>query len=269
LAPEIPFRFDVPIECFEKAGEEGKERRIGGIISTEHKDRQGEVVLQRGLQFDDFLGNGWFNDNHSRETTGIVGYPLEIKKTIHNGKPATYVEGYLLKNFKPADKIWDLANALQKTDRKLGFSIEGKVVRRSGNDGKTIAEARVQNVAVTNCPVNSVTGMDVLAKSLIAVEAMPDDIEAAILKSTRKALNAGASISNPGASPGEGFALRTESLEADAKVTTHPKKKKKKKKILTKSDAENLIRRRHPGIGARAVERIWKFARSKLWQSEE
>lgn len=249
LASEIPFRFDIPIEAFHKAGADGKERRIGGIISTEHKDKQGEVVVQRGLQLDDFLKNGWLNDNHSKDTAGVVGYPLEVTRTTHRGKPATYVEGYLLKGHDRADEIWSLANALQKTDRRLGFSIEGKVMRRSGNDGKIIAQARVTNVAVTNCPVNDVTNLDILAKSMIAIESGLD---------MEKAMAAGAAIDAPAeAVAGDGFALRTESLESDQK------KKKKRKKRLNKSEALNLIQRRHPNLSSNAAERIWLWAKSR------
>ena len=77
---EIPFKFEIPFEVFHKAGEKGKERRIGGMVSTDKRDRQGEVVLNRGLDFSEFVHNGWFNDNHSKETTGIVGYPIKIER---------------------------------------------------------------------------------------------------------------------------------------------------------------------------------------------
>lgn len=255
--PEIPFKFDVPVEVFEKAGEPGKERRIGGIISTEHKDKQGEVVLQRGLDFSDFLTNGWFNDNHSRDTAGVVGYPQAVRRTSHNGKPATYVEGYLLQGGDDdekklqADRIWNLANALQKTDRRLGFSIEGKVLRRSGPDGKVIARARVTNVAVTNCPVNTESGLDVLAKSMMALEGDADSIDAL------KALTAGAAVSAPAEpTPGDGFALRTEALDKK-------KKRKRKRKMVVKSEAIKFILSRHPGLSASDAERIWQHAKKR------
>ena len=252
MASEIPFRFDIPCTFFHKAGEAGKERRIGGIISTEHKDKQGETVLQRGLNLESFLQGGWINDNHSRDTAGIVGYPLEVKRTVHKGKQATYFEGYLLEGHDPADKIWNLGNALQKTDRKLGFSIEGKVRRRAGVDGKVIAEADVSNVAITNCPVNTATGMEVLAKSMMALENLDDDLA--------KALAAGQAVSDPGVAPGEGFPLRMESLEG----APRPKRKKKKKKRrLSKAEALEVIQRRHPGLSPVGVERIWKWAISQ------
>lgn len=266
---EIPFKLEMPVEVFWKAGETGKERRIVGIISTEHRDQQGEVVLQRGLDFRPFLRGGWINDNHSRETAGVVGYPLKVERTTVEGKPATRMEGYLLQNYEQADKIWELANALQKTDRRLGFSIEGKVRRRATSDDKVIAEAIVRNVAVTNCPVNTKTGLDVLAKSFALLEGDGNCPGCTRCTCVQKALAAGQAVTNPGTTPGEGFPLRTESLERKPKVTTYKveedeeeaeKRKRKRKRGLTKSEAMTLIRRRYPGAGPDLVGRLIRHA---------
>jgi hypothetical protein len=245
LSAELPFRFELPLEVFHKAGDKGKERRIGGIISTDRVDRQQERVLQSGLDFSEFLSNGWFNDNHSRDTTGIVGYPQLVRKVTHKGRPAHYVEGYLIEGHEPADKIWTLANALQKTGRRLGFSIEGGVTRREGS-GSTIATAKVRNVAVTNCPVNTDTGLEVLAKSLQAVEAEGDEW-------LRRGMMAGQAVANPGAAPGEGFPLRAESLEA------RPKRKRK----LSKADAVEFLRKRYPGMTAEKAMRILNYVAAR------
>lgn len=198
----IPFQFEVQADFFEKAdAEAGKRRRIGGVISTESPDRQGETVLADGLDFSDWTKNGWYNDNHSKETDGIIGYP-EYVKSFHRGqklpngqiadKNGHWAEGYLL-GTERANKIWDLGKALQGTGRRLGFSVEGKIIRRAGPKtiakkaedggiewvGNRIAKALVRNVAVTNCPVNTDTGLEILARSISAVElADPDDLEA-------------------------------------------------------------------------------------------
>ena len=260
---EIPFKFELPIEVWEKAGSEpGKNRRIGGVISTQDKDRQGEVVLQRGLDFSEFLNHGWFNDNHSRETTGIVGYPDKVEKRTVNGRPSHYVEGYLLQGFPRSDEIWRLAQSLQKTNRRLGFSIEGSVVRREGLEGKIIAQAKVRNVAITNCPVNTSTGLEILAKSMMALEA-----EGAARKSAtqpcwgadeccgtcetedaQKALSAGQAVTDPGATPGQGFPLRVESME------------KKPKRHLSKAEAINWLQSRYPRLTKADAERIYRHA---------
>ena len=230
---DIPFKFEIPFEVFHKAGAEpGKARRIGGIISSEDKDRQGEIVLQRGLDFSEFVQNGWFNDNHSKATTDIVGYPELIEQRIVRGKPVHYVEGYLLEGHEPADKIWDLANALARTNRRLGFSIEGSVQRRSGS---TIAKAKVREVAITKCPVNTATGLEILAKSLMAAESEGEE--------WRRALAAGQAVSNPGIAPGQGFALRTESME-------------RKPKKLTRAEAREFLMKRYRGMTKAFADRI-------------
>jgi hypothetical protein len=259
--PEIPFKIEVQVEAFHKAGAKGKQRRIGGVISTEQKDRQGEVVLQRGLDFSDFLRGGWFNDNHSRETTGIVGYPEKVER---RGR-GHYVEGYLLEGHEPADKIWSLANSLQKTGRRLGFSIEGNVVSRDGMDGKTVAKARVRNVAITNCPVNTDTGLEVLAKSLQALENEQDQLalgrcNAGCGKCFERALSAGQAVSDPGVAPGEGFALRTESMERNPHNLEALRARRRRKKKLTKAEATAWLKNRYRGMTDAAAERLVAFA---------
>lgn len=261
---EIPFGFQVPVEVWRKSSsDDDREWRIGGIISSEHRDRQGDVVLQRGLDFDDFVKSGWLNDNHAKGTTDVLGYPLRIQRTTWNGKPATYMEGYLLKDYKPAQKVMQLAESLQKTDRRLGFSVEGKILQRTGPDGKTVAKAHVTNVAITNCPVNTVTGLEILAKAMFDMERdspcfSADECCGKCDDGLAKALSAGGAVAAPATpTPGDGFALRAESLEG-----VRPKKKRKKKqdRRLTKSAAIGMIRRRFPLVSAGGAERIWQFA---------
>ncbi len=239
---EIPFDFEVPVTFFEKAGAEpGKERRIGGLISSESPDRMGEVILQRGLDFGDFMNNGWFNDNHSKATDDILGYPEQVKQfqkgqKLPNGKKAeangTWAEGYLL-DTKKADKIWELGKALQKTNRRLGFSVEGSIQRRigpkttfqKGTDGEpgkwvgsVIAKAKVREVAVTKCPVNATSKMDILTKSLLACSAAePDELEKALGMGTA---TGGVPSQPAGSQTGEtaGQVLATESLEQDENI---------------------------------------------------
>lgn len=268
-ASETPFRMDVPLVLIK--GEDGK-KRIGGIVSTEHKDQQGEVVKQDGLDFSPCLRGGWFNDNHSRDTAGVLGVPERIKRITYRGKPATYVEGELLEGYRPAEKIWDLAQSLQGSGRQLGFSIEGKVLRREGDDGKTIAQALVRNIAITNCPVNDNTVLEVLAKSMCengsstAIEIFQkslDTLKDVPLEDMRRALMAGAAVSAPAtATPGDGFALRPESLEG-GRHDVAGRTKKKRKRRLSKSEAAEFIRGRYPGLASAVVDRIINLAQGE------
>jgi len=286
----LPFDFEVPVSFFEKSSEpENQQRRIGGIISTEARDRQGEVVLQKGLIFDDFLKNGWFNDNHSKETAeGVVGYPAAIslfKKgdKLPNGlvadKAGHWVEGYLLKGHEPADKIWNLGQSLKGTGRSLGYSVEGKIHRRIGPKtvfqksakggqwvGSVVASATVRNVAITNCPVNDESSMEVLAKSLQMVEqAPPDDFETRLFI-LEKALAMGEATGiNPPAGPqtgeGAGQVLAGQSLETDDDERFKGKKLRKTGganlgKSLTDEAAIGWVLARRPNADIAAAVRF-------------
>lgn len=175
------FQFFAPMSFFEKASAPaGQQRRIAGVISTELEDKQREVVLQRGLDFSHFLDKGWFNDNHSKDTTDVLGYPETVIKfqkgdKLPDGQVAryngTWAEGYLLDTPK-ASKVWELAQSLAKagSKRRLGFSVEGTVLQRTGPNNNIVAKALVRNVAVTNCPVGEETRLEALAKSMDEVE---------------------------------------------------------------------------------------------------
>ena len=263
----LPFQFETSVSFFEKAdAPEGMERRIGGLVSLESRDRQNEIVLQEGLDWDDFLHNGgWFNDNHSKETDGILGYPdPESLRIIEKGNkcpdgqiaPArgTWVEGYLLKGDgnERYDRIWKLGKALQQSGRRLGYSVQGGVLRRAGRDRKTIAKARVRHVAITNCPVHQDTRLEVLAKSLRAIEnAELSDVEKA-WESFYRALTAGQAGDQSGPRTGEGAGqlLMLESLEGDPHN-------------LTKSEAIVYVQERYPDVSFPTAKRIVEWAVSQ------
>ena len=149
MRSELPFDFEMPLHVFEKADAgAGKTRRIGGVASLDSDDRQQEVVLQSGLNWQDFNKNGWFNDNHSKKTVDILGYPdgparyFRKGQALPSGEKAKanchWVEGYLLDTPK-AVEVWELGKALAKTHRRLGLSVEGKIFRRQGIGNKVIA----------------------------------------------------------------------------------------------------------------------------------
>lgn len=179
------FSFFAPLR-FYKSGDGAHSRRIAGVISTETPDRQGDTILQRGLEFNEFLQHGWFNDNHSPRAQDVVGFPEAVQyfekgDTLPDGTQAKtalhWAEGHLLPDYEPAEKLWNLGLSLQKAGgkRALGFSVEGKIVRRTGPGNKIIAKANVRNVAVTHCPVNADTRLYALAKSLNAAETSTGD----------------------------------------------------------------------------------------------
>ena len=154
-----------PLELIKSDEAEPLTGRIGGIISTESTDQQGESVLQQGVDWSYFLKHGWFNYEHRSGPDNVLGHPEIVSETEFDGKPATRVEGVLYLHKAKAKEIWETAMAMQKANstRRLGFSVEGQVIRR--ND-KEIAKAKVLNVAITAHPVNPDARLEVLARSL-------------------------------------------------------------------------------------------------------
>lgn len=152
----------VPIDSMTKSEKDnGVLGRIKGVASTPDLDRDGEKVMQEGLDISYFLERGFFNWDH--DNSKIVGYP--DKENTQITKDGLYVEGYIL-NTDDGKRVWDTAIALQKsnTPRRLGFSIEGQVLKR-GLNGR-IEKARVNNIALTSTPVNTKTSWSALVKSM-------------------------------------------------------------------------------------------------------
>jgi hypothetical protein len=161
LTNDFKFWYPATVE----KGSDGK-MWISGIASTEHEDLQGEVIKQNGLQLDYFLKRGFLNDDHSKETSGKVGIPTEAVIT----KKGLWIKGYLLDTPR-AKGIWDLAQALSKSgdDRKLGYSVEGKVLARDSKNPRVITKAWIKDVAVTASPINPNTFLDI-AKSFASTD---------------------------------------------------------------------------------------------------
>lgn len=143
---------------------------IRGWCSTETEDRQDEIVVAKGLDFTEFVEHGVYNDNHKQDTDATLGEP-RIAKLIDN---KWWTEGILYKGYPKAERIWELAVAMKSNNarRRLGFSIEGKVLARDGHN--RILRAKVRNVAITNCPVNTECTWDAVVKSFAPAAAIED-----------------------------------------------------------------------------------------------
>lgn len=165
LLQESGFSFWLPITKSTpetKKPADGK-RWIEGIASTEDMDLQDEIVKQHGIDFSYFLKHGFFNNDHKPGFENKVGQPTECRVTAKG----LYVKGFLFQNHKEADSIWELILALEASgsNRKVGFSIQGKVLRRTG---KTIIKCWIQDIAITAAPINTNTWLEVV-KSLNAL----------------------------------------------------------------------------------------------------
>lgn len=227
------FSFNLPMDIVksEDSDSSQEEWRIRGYASKPNEDRQGDEILQKGLDFSDFVNWGWLNFDHQNDK--IVGYPDKDKCRVDS--QGFYIEGTLLKGVELAKSIWETAVALKKSNapRHLGFSVEGKVLKR--NDLGQIIKAKVYNVAVTANPVNPSCTFEALCKSFTS--------DVSEVDSVNKSLEAGHGDSN-------GSVLIPESLESAFKTLSYVigddveakghmdalKKKLEKKQEITKSE---------------------------------
>lgn len=169
------FNFCLPLDVIKSVNTPtGEEWRIGGYASTASEDRQGDEIVQKGLDISNFVNFGWFNFDHKSDI--ILGYPDKDKCRVD--KKGFYVEGTLLKGISQSKNIWETAIALQKSGsaRRLGFSVEGKVLKRNAL-GK-IVKAEVYNVAITPNPVNTDCTWDALVKSFADLDEIEKSLEA-------------------------------------------------------------------------------------------
>lgn len=258
------FKIRFNLDAFEKGGR----RMIGGFISSSREDKQGETVLQRGLDMTYFAKNGFFNDNHDKSAGGVIGFPRVVDFRLNPavGHKCWYSEGELLKT-DTADRIWAVAQQLKDSGRSLGFSVEGKVLARHPNDKKQIIKARVSHVAVTQSPVNTDTRLEVLSKSL---SSLFDQDE---LDSMNKALATGTGTDSAGMEGGR--ALETQDLEEDEKDIHVPgdeneedAKKGESASPLTLGRVFDKVVESRPGIAESTAFQLARMVFQKLHDGE-
>lgn len=174
-----------PIDISKAQGdpEQPMKAPIAGIVSTEGKDLQGDMIMQSGCDWDYFLNKGWLNYEHQQGPEFIVGYPTSVQPTVHDGKNATMIKGYLLLDRPRAKEVYESAKAIQKAGdgRSIGFSVEGQVMQRDAKDPKKILKARILNVSVTAHPVNPDARLEVLARSLMDLDATTNTSESLVV----------------------------------------------------------------------------------------
>lgn len=158
-----------PFDVIEKGdGDTSGRGRIKGIASSEAIDADNEIIVQKGL---DFSGAKWITLEHPCGVMNIIGEPLVFKSGNHNGHEVTEIEADLFLTDMLGKQIFEKARTLNKANSKskLGFSIEGRAVRRNGNK---IEEAKVHSVAVSANPKNPMATFDPVMASMFFRSAM-------------------------------------------------------------------------------------------------
>ena len=135
---------------------------IGGIVSTDTCDFDGEVIEQDGIDWAYFEQRGLLNYNHTNLT---VGEPISI--TRKGG--CTLLQGALYLHVAEGKRIYETAQGMRKSNAKrtYGFSIEGEVLARDPLDEKRITKCRIMNVSVCEHPKNPETAMVTLQKAAV------------------------------------------------------------------------------------------------------
>ena len=150
--------FHIPIEILSKSGDD--ERWIQGIASTADMDLQNERVFQDGIDYSYLMSDGYFNDDHKDGVEYLVGEPRFVEITAQG----LFVKGVLYKDKPRADYWWNHLQTLElnKSNRKVGMSIQGKIQSKSGND---VYKCWLTAIAITANPVNTSTWANII-KSL-------------------------------------------------------------------------------------------------------
>lgn len=160
-----PFTLWAEIDTVSKAGGNKSRGIVRGIASSEAVDSDGEIILQKGIDWSWFLGHGFISLEHPLGIDNIIGAPIKVEPAIVKGRPATAITAELFLDDPVGRKVYQKAKLLKKcgTDRKLGFSIEGRAIKRDNN---TITKSKVISVAVSAVPKNPHTFFEPIAASM-------------------------------------------------------------------------------------------------------
>ena len=166
--------------------------RLGGIASTSDEDSDGEFLDPKGFDIRPLMKSGMVNWHHQAkgQPAAIIGEPskAEIRKD------GLYIETDLYPSSQIAHDVWELAKTLEKDSksRRLGYSIEGKVLKRKSNnpsdpDYKHIVSAVITGVAITHMPKNPKTFANIIKGDIEDVEI--EDNEESNEEEEKKGLN--------------------------------------------------------------------------------
>lgn len=163
------FNFWCPVEISKAIDETTGEEimLLGGIASTADEDSDGEFLDPKGFDIKPLIESGMVNWHHQAKTcpATIVGEPTKAEIR----KDGLYIETKLYPSSQVARDIWELAQTLDRDSktRRLGYSIEGKVLERKSDnpkspDYKKISKAIITGVAITHQPKNPKTFANII-----------------------------------------------------------------------------------------------------------
>lgn len=266
---ENNFKFIIPAELEKSKSGDWK---IRGLASTESMDRQGEILLQKGIDLTPIDSKrAVINYDHLAGPENLIGLLDGYQRTPQG----LVVEGRLFKNHTKAKAVYEIMSSLGKSDSgRIGLSVEGKVLERDAQNPQIIKKCRINAVAVTMSPVNSDTFADIV-KSMTSSdvefnstgtlekteETKPNEAiftASQVVSIVEKALSIGGGNSVAPAERTGGDALGQESLD---------KKKKKLKKAsgdLFKSQMLSILDKLQVLYPAHSRSEIWGALQERL-----
>lgn len=135
---------------------------VKGLVSSEMRDLEGELIRQDGIDWTYFLKHGRLTYGHPASNKNVIGTPRTLMKaTMANGTPATYLEGNLwLRKPLGLQAYLDHQAALAAGDPGMGYSIEGNATERNHRDPSIVEKAIVYTVAIAFQHINPATALD-------------------------------------------------------------------------------------------------------------
>ena len=146
-------------------GDDG-EWRIKGLASTEDTDRQGEILVQKGLNLSAITeGKGILNWEHDGKNPESILGSLDSYQHTDRG---LIITGSLFKHHPKAIAVHAIMKGLKEMGKNsMGLSVEGSISERDPKNPKIIKKATITAVALTLAPVNNSTHCE-LMKSMSA-----------------------------------------------------------------------------------------------------
>jgi hypothetical protein len=181
-ATDIISSFTPGIEPLMKGGKIVEKGYIRGVATSERRDLQNEVLRRDGAVVEPFAGAivkgaasedvGAVTLEHPAGVFNPIGEPVDIEKGVTaKGDPCFFLTTKLWVDDEPlAAQVWDKVLRIQKASSRvrLGYSVEGKALKRNADDPKIIDEWLWVNTVVTGSPRNRDAFFDPILASALA-----------------------------------------------------------------------------------------------------
>lgn len=160
---------DIPEDVFKASYEAVGEDRyknmiIEGLASDTSVDADDQILEPDGFDFKDFLRKGMVNLEHYTTRKGDpqfwIGEPIDgyVKDNKFFVKSKLWEKHPLARNF------WDtlLIMKASGSNRKAGYSIEGKTLLKDKENKNRIKKAKIAHIALTFSPKNKNSWVDIV-----------------------------------------------------------------------------------------------------------